>query len=389
MLWLVFAIFAAIVIILEIFSRFLDSRETYAGTRVLQWGTLRAIRLEEGRPGRLLHCVPTSESLDHSDGYLERHVYLYQVDGAGFLMPSRVHDDPEVTIIFQGGSTTESTLVDPELRFPFLAGRLLERAIRKRVNAYNAGVSGSFTLDSINSLLNKHVAARPTFVVMMEAINDLQTLVFNHNSYYGRARNPVQEIEQRRGRRTPDVLPSLMQLAHATVRRSVPHFSSRLMALEARLQGRLQEIDEFAVVRGEERHVDPDAILANFRRNVTLYISVARQFGITPILMTQASRFYDDSPAWRLYIKSNVEAKTGLAFDIYRRLHRSINGVTREVGETEDVLVIDLERRIPARSEFIHDPVHFNNNGSQLAAEIISEEIAQHYFGTALKVACG
>lgn len=380
MVWLVLGIFIVLWVALEMLCRFLDGREPETRTRVLRWGTLRAIKLEEGRPGRLIHCVPSSESLAYSDGYLERRRYLYEVDDAGFLMPSRVHSDPEVTIIFQGGSTTETTLVDPELRFSYLAGRLLEQATGKRVNSYNAGVSGSFTLDSINSLLNKLVPMRPTFVVMMEAINDLQTLMFNHNSYYGRARNPVQEVEQRRGRRNPAVLPSLMQFGQAVIRRTVPHLSSRFAELMGTLHGRSQEIDEFAAVRHERRSVDPEAIRAHFRRNVTLYIRIARAFGTTPILMTQANRFYDESPEWHAYIKANVEARTSLPFDVYRQLHRSLNDVIREVAVDEHALVIDLERRIPARSEFIHDPVHFNNNGSRLAGRIISEEIAQCFF---------
>ena len=372
---------------LEVLCRRLAASDRDGRTRVVRWGVLRAIALEEGRPGRLIRCVPSPESLEFSDGYLERRTYTYEVDAAGYVMPSRVHDDPEVTIIFQGGSTTETTLVDPELRFPYLAGRLLEQQIGRRVNAYNAGVSGSFTLDSINSLLNKHAPLRPTFVVMMEAINDLQTLLFNHNTYYGRARNRVLEIEQRRGRRNPAVLPSLAQLSHALVRRTVPHLASACLERLAAWRGHSPEIDEFAAVRHEERRLDPDAIGAHFRRNVTLYVRVARMFGITPIVMTQASRFYDESPAWHAHIAASVEARTRLPFATYRQLHRSLNDIVREVGAAEHVLVIDLERRILGRSELIHDAVHFNNNGSRLAAEIISGEIARHFFATGARAA--
>jgi GDSL-like Lipase/Acylhydrolase family len=364
----------------ELFSRRLDRSDRRLRTRFLRWGTLRAIRLEEPRPGRVIECVPHPEHLDYSDGYLEHRKYSYQADSAGFIMPSRVHEHADVTIIFQGGSTTEVAFVDPELRFPYLAGRLLERSIGQRVNAYNAAVSGSFTLDSINALLNKHASLRPTFVVMMEAINDLQTLIFNHNDYYGRVRHPIEEIEQRRGRRTPAVSESVAQLWSALGRRTVPHLMANVAAAIRTARGQSQVPDEFAHVRHEQRTAAPDTIRACFRRNVELYVEIARAFGITPILMTQASRFRDDAPAWQAYIRASIEEKTSVTFEMSRQLHEALNEVLREVGASRQVLVIDLERRMPPQSEFIHDLVHFNSNGSRRAAQIISDEIARAYF---------
>jgi hypothetical protein len=366
--------------IAELVSRWLDRSDRPARTQVVQWGALRAIRLEEPRPGRVLACVPEPEHVDYSDGYLERRAYRYQVDPDGFLMPSRIHEHADITIIFQGGSTTEAAFVDPELRFPYLAGRLLEQAIGRRVNAYNAGVSGSYTLDSINSLLNKYVPLRPTFVVMMEAINDLHTLIFNHNAYYGQVRRTVEPIEQRRGRRTPTVGDSFAQLCTAIGRRTIPHLMTRATAAVKTLRGKAEVPDEFGHVRHEKRTVDPGTIRERFRRNVEVYVDIARAFGITPILMTQMSRFRDDAPTWQAHIRTSIETKTSVPFDQSRRLHEELNQVLRDVGASRQVLVIDLEQRIPARSEFIHDLVHLNGHGSRLAAQIISDEIARAHF---------
>jgi hypothetical protein len=382
-MWIVLGIALTLALAELLASRRAQS-ERRLRTYVPRWGALRAIRLEEPRPGRVMECVPDAEHLDYSDGYLERRAYRYEADAAGFLMPSRVHEHADVTIIFQGGSTTEAVFVDPELRFPYLAGRLLEQAIGRPVNAYNAAVSGSYTLDSINALLNKHAALRPTFVVMMEAINDLQTLIFNHNDYYGRVRNTVEGIEQRRGRRTPGLGDSLAQLGTAIGRRTVPNLIAQATAAVRKARGQSAVPDEFAHVRHERRTAAPDQIRARFRRNVELWVDVARAFGITPILMTQMSRFRDDAPAWRAHIRASIEAKTCVPFDLSRQLHEGLNQVLRDVGASRQVLVIDLERRIPQRSEFIHDLVHFNGNGSRLAARIISDEIAQAYFSPAV-----
>ena len=54
-------------------------------------------------------------------------------------MPSKVHDHPDLTLAFLGGSTTECIYVDENNRFPYLAGRLIEEQTGLKVNSYNAG----------------------------------------------------------------------------------------------------------------------------------------------------------------------------------------------------------------------------------------------------------
>ena len=38
--------------------------------------------------------------------------YVLRVDRQGFIMPSKIHDHPDLTIAFLGGSTTECIYVD-------------------------------------------------------------------------------------------------------------------------------------------------------------------------------------------------------------------------------------------------------------------------------------
>jgi hypothetical protein len=359
---------------------FLDARTIHGHTNVAAWGVRRAISLEEARPGRIIRWVPSGEFFNDSDGYLERREYKYEADANGFLKPSAPARQAEVSIIFQGGSTTEIVFVDPELRFANLAGQLIEQATGKKVDTYNAGVSGSYSNDFINALINKIGAFRPNYVVMMENINDLNTLIYNHNSYYGRIRSPIIEIEQKRGRQQRSIIGSALALADAVPAKLVPHVYGRVAGLVAAITGQQEQSDEFAAVRGEQRSVDPDLIRSEYRRNLRLYIQTARLMGATPVLMTQASRFYDESADWKAHIKASIEGRTKVPFEAYRELHHSFNQVIRSVGKTDSVLVIDLEAKIPGRSEFIHDLVHFNANGSKLAARVISDEFVRHYF---------
>ena len=359
---------------------FLDARAIHSHTNVAAWGVRRAISLEEARPGRIITWVPTGEFFNYSDGYLERREYKYEADANGFLKPSAPARQADVSIVFQGGSTTEIVFVDPALRFAYVAGQLIEQATGKKVNTYNAGVSGSNSNDFINALINKLGAFRPNYVVMMENINDLNTLIYNHNSYYGKIRSPIIEIEQKRGRQTRSIVGSALALADTVPATLVRHLYGRVAGIIAGMTGQQEQSDEFAAVRGERRSVDPDLIRSEYMRNLKLYIQTARLMGATPVLMTQASRFYDESADWKSYIKATIEERTKLPFEAYRELHHSFNQAIRSVGKTEGVLVIDLETKIPGRSEYIHDLVHFNANGSRLAARAISDEFVRHYF---------
>lgn len=369
------------IVIIEGLLAYIDYKNLGAHTHVSKWGARRVITLKEASPGRTIKWVPAGEFLEQSDGYLEKREYLYEADEHGFLKPSFVHKEADLSVIFQGGSTTEIVFVDPEQRFPYLVGRLLEQRTGKKINSLNAGVSGAYTLDIINSLNNKLAAYRPTFVVLMEDINDLNKLLYNNSSYYGQVRSTIEQIEGKTFRRNRSMLNSSLAFGDAVLGQIVPHLYSRLLGAGAWMLGLQEQNDEFAAVRNQKHDIDVRAIRENFRRNLSLYVVTARQYGITPVLMTQPSRFYDDSPEWQAYISKKIEAKTHVPFAVYRELHRSLNEVTREVGRGTGVTIIDLERRIPPRSEFIHDVVHFNSNGSRLAAKIITDELMAHYFG--------
>ena len=92
---------------------------------------------------------PTEEALKISDK-LENREYILRIDDNGFIVPSKVHEYPDRTIVFLGGSTTECFYVDEEKRWPYLAGRLLENDTGLKVNAYNAGMSAINSFNSIN-----------------------------------------------------------------------------------------------------------------------------------------------------------------------------------------------------------------------------------------------
>jgi len=64
-----------------------------------------------------------------------------------------------------------------------------------------------------------------------------------------------------------------------------------------------------------------------------------------------------------------------ISFEDMKELINVFNNIVREVGQKNNVRVIDLERKIPKAKDYLSDYIHFTNLGSRLAAEIISEEL--------------
>lgn len=99
----------------------------------------------------------------------------FRTNERSYILPVGQHEQPQATVAFLGGSTTECLAVDEPLRFPALVSSLLaERGLM--VNSLNAGVSGNTLHDSLNILVNHVVEDHPDYVVVMNVTNDVGVL---------------------------------------------------------------------------------------------------------------------------------------------------------------------------------------------------------------------
>src|SRR5262249_44974237 len=99
-----------------------------------------------------------------------------------------------------------------------------------------------------------------------------------------------------------------------------------------------------------------------------------RLYGIVPVLMTQQNRVID-SPDPAIAIGFESYPAMGIQYSDWKRLYDSMHEVVRTVGKENGVLVIDLASRIPPKSEYLYDIVHFTEKGSVEAAGIIAAEL--------------
>ncbi len=326
----------------------------------------RSIKLREFDPLYADMLTPSPEALAIADG-LERKNFVIRADENGFIMPSKVHDRPDLTLAFLGGSTTENIYVEEENRFPYLAGRLLEKKTGLKVNSYNAGKSGNHTLHSINVLINKVLAVKPQVVIMMQNINDLSTLMYE-KTYWNRhpSRSPLVEKKVSFQSAMKNLEETVQMLRDLTI----PNLYGELSKLFH--FGFKRHADEFKEVRGRKIDLDGAQIAGEFRLNLQTFINICRARGIVPVLMTEPSRLTDPPDPFIANLMKKLEKKQGITYKQYKSAFDLFNQTIREVGAANRVLVIDLAKEIPASREYIIDVVHANDAGSKMMARRIA-----------------
>ncbi len=310
--------------------------------------------------------VPLSEYCE----YWSRHgteaptAYVVKTDENGFLAPNYGQKkDSEIDIYFLGGSTTECLDLAGEQRFPFLAGRYLEQAVGRKTATFNGGRSCNNTIHSINILLNKIVPLKPDIVVMMHNINDLGQCMLEGGYWGPDGKSTIVSSEKI----------SLYNLLKGVKDLLFPHLYLRIKCLtDMKKKVAFDPVEAFST---NKLYFAPQDFLEAFEGNLSIFISICRAKKIYPVLMTQANRFKEKPDKDILDYVSVRELQSGVTYEEYVGVYESFNMAVRRIGREEGVMVIDLEREIPKENEYMTDPVHLSEHGSELAAQIITSQL--------------
>lgn len=316
-------------------------------------GVERYIVLRERRPDSDIPQTPGKELVAIADG-LERKPYPFRVDSDGYLKPSQVHEKPDLTVAFLGGSTTECMFMQEEERFPYLVGRQMEKQLGLKVNTLNAGAAGNNSLHDLLVLQGKVLAKKPQAVVLMECINDLNFLVVMDEYWNPHATRGI-VFDKEYG-------PVKTWIIRHLVGRSNPGMTSG---------------DEFAAQRGKMRTLNIPALTASFRKNMELFVTICRLHGIKPVLMTQFNRFTENPEPNLLKQMENIEKDWGTPYAAYREAYRALLDTMRAVAREQKVELIDLDQMVPKTKEYMYDTVHLRPKGAALVADIVAPRLAE------------
>lgn len=295
----------------------------------------RHIHLREWNINVDTRISPKPEELKFSDGLVDS-AYSFRTDSNGFILPGAIHKDPELSICFLGGSTTECRYVSEEKRFPYLVGREIEALTNLKTNTFNSGRSGNHTFHSIDIFINKVLPLNPDIAILMHNMNDWVTLVME-GTYWNN--NP-----------------------------------SRALIIDPNIDYE-QSSDEWKNSRNKDLTIDTAQVLNQFSLALNLYIDICRNYDITPVIMTQPSRFHE-SVKENLHGAMRAAAEDiGLELNTFIYLQDEFNATIRNVANNRSILLVDLAEMIPESPALLYDIVHYNNDGSEAVAKKISQSL--------------
>jgi hypothetical protein len=289
----------------------------------------RYARLREPPPGLNVVRVANRKEIERTYttvvDNLEEKPYPFRIDADGFIMPSAVHERPDLKLVFLGGSTTECMFVDEESRYAHRAGVLLGERFGKKLNSYNGGRSGNNTMHMLTLLFNKVLALEPDVVVFMENANDVNIMLFS-GSYWnvrsGRSLLVVEDPDRERWR----------GLLRAAGHAFVPALLDRFQRLG--IGG--ENADEFWAQRGKKR-VDPDVDEQAYEANLITFVETTRARGIVPVLMTQFNRLAEVPDDVTRRSMEQFERDWHLGYADYRALLARFNEIIRRVARERGV----------------------------------------------------
>ncbi len=332
-------------------------------------GTDRTIVLRELNPNQSATLFPSNQYMQDVDS-LQQKGFEIITNSNGFIENGNIsQENPEIRIIFLGGSTTESLFVETKNRFPSIVERNLRKELNRTVVVHNAGVSGNNSMHSNLVLAGKGIPLKPNFAVLMHNINDLSLLsktasywiappsrtLINENIRF------VNTIEDSSRSYTFYVLKSIKDIL----------FPNLYAYLFPRLFPNIPlHRDEFKGFRNKLLNAQLDEVEKQFISSITTFINLSRAWNIEPILMTQFNRINIDDIALKRLFKASPNI--GLSPEEFVESYKKFNKIIRDVAKQNDVLLIDLAVLIPPSEKFLYDTVHLNDEGSIKVGELIS-----------------
>jgi len=336
----------------------------------LSKGTSRAIHLREFNPNQQAVVRPTNYYMQGVEN-LEQIDYAVNIDKNGFIKTGNPKaENPEIKILFLGGSTTETLFVPEEQRFPSIVERTLREKLDQDIEVYNSGVSGNNSMHSLFIFLGKGIPLKPTHAVLMHNFNDF-ALLFKTESYWVAPSGRSLIIETGSSSKS-----SSMTLPYRFLKAIKDFFIPNLYSY---IRPRLfidifKPRDEFTAFRKKNfEDLNLEEYKNQFKSSLVSFIELSRAWNIEPILMTQANRIDPSQSYFQKWFEENSQGE--LNINQFAGLYKLFNQIIRDIALEKKVILIDLDILVPKTDEFIIDTIHFNKAGSALVAESIIDTI--------------
>ena len=275
------------------------------------------------------------------------------------------------TIITVGGSTTECFYLSEGKTWPDILGNKLKK-IFEHLWINNAGLDGHSTFGHIVLMNDYLIKIKPRVILFLVGLNDqgkgeegigrkeknLKKEGFNYYSITGFLKSLTYYSEAS----------SLVLNIYRYVKaywHGVYHREINLKEIEG-----IELPEETRIYIKQEQ----EKALKAYETRLKKLIQISRENGIIPVFMTQPVLYgneIDDITNVNLARIKIGNVNGELAWEILELY----NEVTRRVGKSKNVLVIDLARELPKSSRYFYDFAHYTNEGTEELAEIIFKNL--------------
>ncbi|HEV9038501.1 MAG TPA: SGNH/GDSL hydrolase family protein [Puia sp.] len=271
-----------------------------------------------------------------------------------------------LTLITIGGSTTECHFLNDDKTWPYLLGRDLSDSFRD-VWLNNAGLDGHSTFGH-RVLLNDHIKQlRPSVVVFLTGINDVETDVPSFHDKLN-TRNAYPDFRHWLFNNS-EVLALGLNFVRGWRAQRFNNTTNDMLVLDSGRRLPLQE-----TVMGK-RLAEQAGFLKGYRQRLEDLADTCLAWHIVPVFMTQPNQFgfgRDPLTGADLALYPVDPHDSGLNGALMWRILERYNDVVREIGAEKQVPVIDLARMMPKNSLYFYDMSHFTNRGAEKVASLIS-----------------
>ena len=271
-----------------------------------------------------------------------------------------------LTIVTIGGSTTECNYISDGKTWTDVLGNLLKQKF-SNVWWNNAGLDGHSTFGHIVIMQDYITKIKPKIVIFLAGINDqgidyiskhdLENIRdgLNFRSFKSFIKSTAHYSE----------VASLFLNIHRYIRAVRAKYTDREVNYKEELE-KMRPIDDNDFLTEKLKH--EQRYLPGYALRIRRLIAISKENNIIPVFVTQPALYgnFKDEITGLSFKRTNAKWKI---LELY-------NDVIREIGVTENVLVIDLAKKMPKSTRYYYDWIHFTNEGSVKVGEIINSELS-------------
>ncbi len=304
--------------------------------------------------------------------------YLFTQNSSKYLEDTIVHtkneqgfrgsnfkDSASINIICVGGGNTECLYLGDQKHWPFLLQEKLQSNY-KNTFVYNAGYEGYKLEEQLNLLKTKLIPLKPSHIILMSGPEEYDYVAPVNYPSISKESNAL----------------SLNFLLKSEIIKTVSSFfpnNSKSNDISDKIIKDYSAIDTLILNENEiiQSIAQETPKLEKYRTQLSQFQALCQKENIKLIIVSQSILFTEDKD---LFSNVNLgQIKTGkLNGKTMALIVKQYNKVAFEVAKKTNTPFITLSSRMPKDSRFYYNGFHFTNEGSEMAAYILYDELIKN-----------